>query len=54
MKLSDLPRLGETLSLPGSRRKHEVGAIHRKLSKRRTHGSQTKTVEIVLRQPERK
>lgn len=54
MKLDDLPRLGETVSLPGSGARHEVAFIHRKIGRRREGGTQVRQLTVELRKPEKK
>jgi hypothetical protein len=54
MSLHELPRLGETLTLPGSGRKHEVCAVYKKVGARREGGHFLNKVEIELRKPEKK
>ena len=54
MTLTELPRLGEIVSLPGSHKKHEVFAVYKKVGVRREAGTFLNSVEIELRKPERK
>lgn len=53
MPLEDIPKLGETLSLPGSSKKHEVALIHKKVGVKHAFGTHLKAVEVELRKPEK-
>lgn len=54
MQLDELPSLKEVITLPESRRKHEVVAIVKRIGLKRQFGSIIKHVEIDVQKPRKR